>query len=555
MTYFNERYKNACNDVKRAIKNSSFELVYWDKNDDGSYQIVIKTNKEAPMDKFLIKIQSGFPFAPCKIYVATKDKSLLKGLPGIDDNFLICAINYSITRPNPNCPGEVVLDLINKAIKRIENGLNGSKNYNDYVDEFYSYWALKSSKKDLTIMLDYIKDSTLLKAYEISPNLYIISNDEIKNKKIYNTLYFETDKDLINPNEKIVIQNILSDKQLKLFNETNQSICFIIIKFIKENISLGLSLDNKERYQLKNIPYTHYDKINSILNNAAKIIITLFNSEKFYGRAGQGQSIKDEKVVTIIGAGAIGSNLAHYLQLAGISNFTIIDPEILEYENIGRHIANTYYVGRSKADTVKHILETKFPLTKCTSITKDYVEELQKSENLFFNSNLIIDATGNPTSQYALLQWLLNNEYNKSIVFCGVEAYMVMGHLIIANKDNAKDIIKLYDNDFLYQHRLLENPKSKKEAGCVPYYVEYGGLDFQEYVLKSARIITAILKDKLTDGIYAMTGDISDEFIKQKSLEIKEFSKIYIEYDGLKSYTTYRYNTEKSRWDEYDIHI
>ena len=68
MTYFNERYKNACNDVKRAIKNSSFELVYWDKNDDGSYQIVIKTNKEAPMDKFLIKIQSGFPFAPCKVY-------------------------------------------------------------------------------------------------------------------------------------------------------------------------------------------------------------------------------------------------------------------------------------------------------------------------------------------------------------------------------------------------------------------------------------------------------------------------------------------------------
>lgn len=555
MTYFNERYKEAFDDVKLAIKNSSFELECWDKKDDGSYQIVVKTNKEPPIDKFLIKMPLGFPFAPCKIYAYTKDKNLLIGLPGIDDDFFICAINYSIAQPNPNCPGKVVLDLIDEAIKRIENGLNGTKNHEDYIDEFYSYWALRSCKKKLTIMLDSIKDSTLLKAYEISPNSYIISDKEIKNTKIYNTFYFETDKDLINPNEKIVIQNILSDKQLQLFNEINQSICFIIIKFIKENISLGLSLNNKERYQLRNIPYTHYDKINSILNSADKIIIKLYNSEKFYGRAGQGQDIKAKKTVVIIGAGAIGSNLAYYLQLAGILNFTIIDPEILEYENIGRHLANIDYVGHCKASTVNHILKTKFPLTQCESISKDYIEELQKNEKLFFESNLIIDATGNPTSQYALLQWLLNAEYNNDIVFCGVEAYMVMGHLIIANKGNAKDVIKLYDSEFLYQHRLLEKLKSKKEAGCVPHYVEYGGLDFQEYVLIIARIITAILNNKINEGIFARTGNISDEFIKQKALEIKEFSKNYIKYDGLKSYTTYKYNTEKSRWDEYDIHI
>lgn len=557
MTYFKDLYNKAIEDIKRAIQDSPYEIVRFLEADKDNTVILINTDKEEPVNQLILKIPKTFPYANCEIYATDKNKDLVVGLPGVNDHLQICAINYSISRPNPDKPAEFIIDLIERAIQRVEDGLTG-KSEGDYKDEFFSYWLCQSSNKHFHFIADNINDSTILKATEKIKDKYYIVNTSINDNEIgnyKNVIYFETKKPLISPNQKINIQDVLNDYQLKQFKTAKESIYFVLIKFINENILIGLDIDRKDAYILKSLSYDNYKNFNKIFNRAKKLHIEILNTEKYYGRAGQGKSAITNNPVIIIGGGSIGSNLANYLQVAGVTNFIIIDPQMLEFENLGRHTGNFEQVIYNKANVIQQNLYNKFPLTKCKTIRNNYIREMQENEKMFFDSDLIIDTTGDATSHIGLLRWLKQSEYNNNIVLCGVEPFMTMGHIIVANKNNADYLIGRYDEQFLYKLRFLDKPLSKKEAGCVPYYFEYGGLDFIEYTIQSARLITAVLNKKINDGIFVKTGDISEEFIKEKQLILNDRTRTYIDYYDLKSYSTYKFNEKEAFWEKYDIYI
>lgn len=347
----------------------------------------------------------------------------------------------------------------------------------------------------------------------------------------------------------------MSDSQLKQFSAANESIYFVLIKFINEDILIGFDIDRKNAHILKSLSFNNYKKFNEIFNQSKKLHIEILNTEKYYGRAGQGKSAITNNPVIIIGGGSIGSNLASYLQVAGVTNFIVIDPQMLEFENLGRHTGHFNQVIFGKAKVIQTNLYDKFPLTKCQAIRNNYIREMQDNEKIFLDSDLIIDTTGDATSQVGLLKWLKQSEYNKNIVFCGVEPFMTMGHILVANRQNADYIINRYDDNYLYKLRFLDKPLSKKEAGCVPYYFEYGGLDFIEYTMQAARLITAVLNKKINEGIFVKTGNISEEFIIEKQLILNDKTRTYIDYYDLKSYSTYKFNEKEAYWEKYDIYI
>src|SRR5690606_8736568 len=70
----------------------------------------------------------------------------------------------------------------------------------------------------------------------------------------------------------------------------------------------------------------------------------------FYARnPSEREGLKDRHV-SIVGCGSFGSALADMLVRAGLGRLTLIDPETLSIENIGRHVLTTRDVGRPKAE-------------------------------------------------------------------------------------------------------------------------------------------------------------------------------------------------------------
>lgn len=67
------------------------------------------------------------------------------------------------------------------------------------------------------------------------------------------------------------------------------------------------------------------------------------------------------KCVTLIGCGSLGGLVAQALAHAGIGRLTLIDPEILEAANLGRHVLDATALGRAKASALASRLRAQLP--------------------------------------------------------------------------------------------------------------------------------------------------------------------------------------------------
>lgn len=110
-------------------------------------------------------------------------------------------------------------------------------------------------------------------------------------------------------------------------------------------------------------------------------------------------SLKDRQI-TVIGCGAIGGYLAQALVRLGAGRgtgqLTLIDPEFLRAENLGRHWLGYDYLLQPKAEAVERRLRQEFPGINVKSL----VREVRRREDL--RGDLVIDATGEEALSEAL---------------------------------------------------------------------------------------------------------------------------------------------------------
>lgn len=100
-----------------------------------------------------------------------------------------------------------------------------------------------------------------------------------------------------------------------------------------------------------------------------------------------------DRHVTVVGCGAIGSFVAQSLARlgagAGKGNITLIDPETLQPDNLGRHALGYPSLFHFKAEALRDEIQRLFPFAQVSAIPKTV-----QSVNNLFNTDLIIDAAG-----------------------------------------------------------------------------------------------------------------------------------------------------------------
>ncbi|MFE4950148.1 ThiF family adenylyltransferase [Leifsonia sp. NPDC056665] len=106
-------------------------------------------------------------------------------------------------------------------------------------------------------------------------------------------------------------------------------------------------------------------------------------------RAGYQSAELNQKVVTIVGVGAIGSFVADGLRRSGVRALVLVDGDRLRPGNLVRHAARESFVGRPKAEAMAATLgDLAEPLA-------GGVESLSFAGRLVEASDLVIDATAN----------------------------------------------------------------------------------------------------------------------------------------------------------------
>ena len=96
--------------------------------------------------------------------------------------------------------------------------------------------------------------------------------------------------------------------------------------------------------------------------------------------------------VLIVGCGSGGSSVALQLVMSGVRNFTLLDKDVLEIENVIRHVCGRRYVGQKKVDAVEDILLDRNPKANIRKIEAD-IMDYPDMESVIIESDVVVLAT------------------------------------------------------------------------------------------------------------------------------------------------------------------
>lgn len=195
-------------------------------------------------------------------------------------------------------------------------------------------------------------------------------------------------------------------------------------------------------------------------------------------RAGYQSSELSEKVVTVVGVGAIGSFVADGLFRAGVKRLLLVDGDRLRPGNLVRHAARASFVGRPKAEAMAESLGAP------AQGLAGNVDSLGFAGRLVESSHLVIDATANEVVTQLLAE--AGRVADKAII-----------SVYLANEGRSKvvEILPSPTGERLIPQDMMPAAPDGVESGCGDPVSATPPFAVMEVASMACRIATAILVD------------------------------------------------------------
>lgn len=144
----------------------------------------------------------------------------------------------------------------------------------------------------------------------------------------------------------------------------------------------------------------------------------------------------EDKSVTVIGCGSLGSSVAHLLAKTGVRKLHLIDPESVGWENICRHELGASAVGKNKASCLAKQIKACIPQIKeCSYSEMRWANAYEKNEKLFRDSDLVISTSGDWNSESGLNDICRAGEVTCPILYGWMEAQVGAAHALVVGAD------------------------------------------------------------------------------------------------------------------------
>lgn len=469
--------------------------------------------------------------------------------PHIESNHKLCLYEEGITY-NISKYSEVIKEVLKRAKLLISNGLN-SKNHLEFKTEILSYWC-HSYKNDFeitskpTLIYEEPHNTTLLYPHQIGiegQNCILYSLEEslsFENKKYnrqldHEALYIKDFSIWDNPPFIItgnVIHELLSthpDFKIirKYINSHKQGL--LIFKFPDTSILCGIRIDsiNVNKRGFRKGILSRYDVLTNFeyKNKPLKrFSVKLYNPQRLAERTiGH---MPDERKFFIGGLGSIGSNLVHFLMSYLNSEFILVDNDILNVENIGRHLLGLADIGKFKVHALEKYIKRIRPEIKTTCIVNDLTECF--NINHVQSQTAIILCTGSFMDEKYFLHKLQENKINTPVFILWLEPYGAAGHMIYINETNYESYYQslfdsnnnLYVNNIISTNEYVLRPEmfTKNETGCNGTYTNYGGNDVIMFLCEMIPIMNRLINNPENSQTFRWIGNINQ--VKEKGIKL-----------------------------------
>lgn len=215
-----------------------------------------------------------------------------------------------------------------------------------------------------------------------------------------------------------------------------------------------------------------------------------------------------DRVVTVLGCGALGSMTAVRLAQSGVGAFRLVDHESLETANVGRHALGMADVGRGKAKALADHLLRRFPHLR---FVEPYPERWQQSakRDELLGADLVIAAIGEPGPELLLNEIQLRRGAQPPVVYGWMEAGALAAHALAIIKPTGCLRCVLGDDGYMLSPEIEmdEEAMMASEPACGTFFDPYGPLDLDAAVqLVGATALDVLLgrRDGNHHGVYAV---------------------------------------------------
>lgn len=146
----------------------------------------------------------------------------------------------------------------------------------------------------------------------------------------------------------------------------------------------------------------------------------------------------DGKTVAVVGCGALGAGVARLLIQSGVRRLLLVDPDLLGWENIGRHELGAEWVDQRKATALAEHLRKRFP--DAIDIHPEDVGwqmALHRRPSLFNDCDLVVAATGDWNAESALNDLHRSGDIPCPVLYGWMEERASAAHALVVGAEGA----------------------------------------------------------------------------------------------------------------------
>jgi len=136
------------------------------------------------------------------------------------------------------------------------------------------------------------------------------------------------------------------------------------------------------------------------------------------------------KRVGVVGLGSGGGFVALTLAMSGVGKFVLVDDDILETTNFARHVADSRYIGRPKAEAVAELIRLRNPEAE----VEVRVGRIEQNMDVLDHLDLLVSGVDGEGPKYVLNQACLKR--NLTAVYAGVYERGEGGDVVVIHPYN-----------------------------------------------------------------------------------------------------------------------
>lgn len=341
------------------------------------------------------------------------------------------------------------------------------------------------------------------------------SNVKEINATIINAIHVPLSEKVLPPSEgkkfsldylQSILKNLSAGNKTKLskiLHKTKENKQFFLLLSIPRSSDLRteilIEFSSKNRLQHPLLEYTDEWTIDIYSINR--------HSKEYLLERGGAENGLNTKIVTIVGCGSVGGEIAYMLAKAGIGNLFLVDHDRMHTDNIYRHRVGggmldympNNKTGRvtqiTKTSALKYLLEKDLPHINVEVRSKKFEQVID--EDFLEKSDMIIVAIGSPMPSFIINEELKKKEIT-NVIFCWNEAANYGGHSVLLNlHENCLQCLYTTVDGSLSTCKLsLVKPSkniSKNLTGCAGVFTPFSYLDSSQTALLASKQCIKVL--------------------------------------------------------------